>query len=125
MLLKELLTLNESQMTDFQLRVSDKDDWQDVKLRAASLDAIAAAVDASPADNKAHAGFDLGQLTAFIEKFIGDGPDGYGSKAGSWDEMDYEVKSHKDDVLKISWTFSGQSSRAGNVKKAGTMTIMG
>lgn len=118
MIIAELLRLIENKSAMFQVRVSDKDDWQDVALHAADLDVIARAV-SEPESAK----FDLGELTELVEKFIGDGPEGYGPKAGSWDEMDYDVKSHSDDVLKIQWTFGGYSRRS-PIKKTGVMTIM-
>lgn len=124
-LLQELLSLTEAKKLPYQVRVADGADWVDTTLNADSLEDIAAAVGASPADEKAHEKFGLFQLTPFIHKWIGDGPDGYGKGAGSWDEMDMDVKSLKDDVLKISWTFSGVNMRRKeDVVKKGVMTIM-
>ena len=124
-LLQELLSLNEAKKLPYQVRAADGADWVDTTLNANSLEDIAAAVGASAADEKSHAKFSLSQLTPFIQKWIGDGPDGYGKGAGSWDEMDMDVKSMKDDVLKISWSFSGMNMRLKDMKShKGVMTIM-
>lgn len=97
-------------------------DWKDVTLHADSLEDIARAVGASPVDTDAHDKFGLHQLVGFVEDWIGPGPDGHGT---SWDEMDMDVKSLKDDVLKISWTFSGVNMRRKeDVIKSGVLTIM-
>ena len=124
-LLQELLSLSEAKKLPYQIRVADGADWVDTTLNADSLEDIAAAVGASPVDEKAHNKFGLYQLTPFIHKWIGDGPDGYGKDAGSWDEMDMDVKSLGDDVLKIRWTFSGLNERRKDyITKTGVMTIM-
>ena len=86
-LLQELLSLNEAKKLPYQVRVADGADWEDTPLAADSLEDIAAAVGASPVDEKTHAKFSLSQLTPFIHKWIGDGPDGYGKDAVEADEL--------------------------------------
>ena len=119
----------------YQVRVSTTHttgDWEDVDLHSDSLDDIEKAVSASPVDDKAHEKFGLHELTTCVEKFIGDGPAGHGS---TWDEMDFDVRSHAHDVLKISFTFSGVDMRGTRkkhnpdrygepVRKSGVITIM-
>jgi hypothetical protein len=109
----------------YQVRVDSKGitgDWKDIDLHADSLEAIAKAVGASPVDDKAHAGFGLHELVSQVQDWIGPGPDGHGS---TWDEMDFDVESLRNDVLKIKWTFSGMNMRRKEmVKKQGTITIM-
>lgn len=102
-------------------------DWKDVMLRADSLEDIAEAVAASPVDEKAHAKFGLSELVSFIHDWVGPGPDGHGS---TWDEMEFDVKSLSNDVLKLTWTFSGVNMRQKQgkygtpVTKSGVLTIM-
>lgn len=127
--LEELQKLDEGQKTPYQIRIEStggwavSDSWKDAHLYADSLDDIAAAVNASPVDEKAHEKFSLGELTEIVEQWIGKGP-GPGDKT-SWDEMDYYVKSHKDEVLKIGFEFSGVNTRDyETVAKKGIITIM-
>jgi hypothetical protein len=73
---------------------------------------------------------DLSELTELVEDQIGDGANGgYGENAGTWDEIDFDVKSFSEDVLKITYTFGGVCFRKGvqygeTIMKTGVITIM-
>lgn len=101
--------------------------WQDVEMYFDDLEDIAARVN-HPLRGPGKT--DLSPLTAMIEDFIGKGPGEYG-----WEEMDYDVQSLSDDVLKITYTFGGvdmsgtqrkhNPDRYGEpVKRSGVVTIM-
>lgn len=124
-ILKELLALNESSRGEaepYQVRIENSD-WMDALLYFKDLSAIASAID-DRGDS------DTGQLTEIVEDYIGKGPNSRGDNRGSWDEMDFEVKSFKDDVLKIKYTFAGvdmgrlEGKYGTPVKKQGVITIM-
>lgn len=123
---------------EYQVRVDSETttgDWRDLELGAASLDDIVASVNAHPSDEKAIARFGLHELVSLVTNFIGDGANSRGSDRGSWDEMDFEIKSFRDDVLKVEWHFGGvdmsrlEDGRRGRkygtpVSRSGTITIM-
>lgn len=131
-LIQELLTLSEASVKKpYQVRIETKmgsGDWQDIELFANSIADIANAVSEFETDDAALGRFDLGQLTGIVEDFIGKGPGRH--LEGTWDEMDFDVKSMSDDVLKISWTFSGVYKDHPSDKmltpktKSGIITIM-
>lgn len=126
MLLKELFALKETKYSMYQVKVGN-DDWKDVSLGAESLQDIVKSVQASPYDTDAHAKFDVSELTRLVEELVGDGPGGYGPNAGSWDEIEFDVKSFSDDVLKITYALSGidMSKRDKETTfKKGLITIM-
>lgn len=105
----------------FQVRV-ERGDWKDISLGGnVTLDDIKDAVNGPPIGTYK---FDISVLTSLVKKYIGDGPDGYGPAAGTWDEMDFETLSMGDDVLKIKYTFSGIDKRRDIKRKTGTITIM-
>jgi hypothetical protein len=127
--LKEAASKN---MYQVKIESGSGGDWKDLELWADSLEDIVTSVTASPRDTDAHAKFDISQLTEIVEGWIGDGPDSDGK---GWDEMDFDVKSHRDGVLKLSYHFSGVSMRktrlknnpekyGEEVKKSGVITIM-
>jgi len=115
--------LTEAEKTGYQIKVDSavRGNWKDSHLNAASLDDIASAVSASPVDDQAHDKFNLSKLTTLVTDFIGVGPGGQGT---SWEEIDYDVVSLQDDVLKISWRFSGVKQSDTEVVKTGMITIM-
>jgi hypothetical protein len=127
-LIQELLALTEAKNMPYQVRVGSGD-WKDIELQADSIEDIAKAVSASPMDDAAHEKFGLHQLTELVEDYIGVGPSGPGS---SWDEIDFDVSSLKDDVLKLTYDFGGvnmkNAKRDGGygspVHKSGIITIM-
>lgn len=120
-ILQELLALHElhkDSAHSYQVRVGSGD-WQDIKLYFDDLEDIKRRVQAIGTNIEAQ---DVGQLTELVEGYIGEGPDGHGS---TWDDMDFEVESLKDDVLKIGYTFSGFNQRhERTVTKTGTITLM-
>lgn len=121
---KEFLTEAKTKSFYFQIRIegSSGGDWQDISMYADSLEDIAASVDAAPSEMDKMDKFDISQLADIVRDFIGEGPDGEGT---SWDEMDMEVKSLSNDVLKVSYTFSGVNMRKGSeVTRNGIITIM-
>jgi hypothetical protein len=129
MLLKEL-KLTEAKSKTYQVKIGDT--WEDRVLHAESLADIARAVTASPRDEAAHNKFDLGELTEIVTEYIGENPGGRREGPSVWDEMDFDLTSEKDDVLKISYVFSGIDRGTGRHKghymneitKKGTITIM-
>ena len=107
--------------TIFQVKV-EHDDWKDISLgNNITLDDIKKAVDGPPTGTYK---FDISVLTSLVEEYIGDGPNGYGPAAGTWDEMDFETLSMGDDVLKIKYEFSGIDKHRDTKHKTGTITIM-
>lgn len=105
----------------FQVKV-EHDDWKDISLGSnITLDDIKKAVDGPPTGTYK---FDISVLTSLVEEYIGDGPNGYGPAAGTWDEMDFETLSIGDDVLKIKYEFSGIDKHRDTKRKTGTITIM-
>lgn len=113
----------------FQVKVegSSGGDWKDVAMYANTLQDIADSVGAAASEMDKMNKFDISQLADFVRDFIGEGPDGSGT---SWDEMDMNVKSLSNEVLKISYAFGGVNMRQkqGNygteVTRKGTITIM-
>lgn len=112
----------------FQVRVGSGS-WKDVNLYFDDLKDIADRVN-HPLRGPGKT--DLGQLSELIQDYIGPGPDGHGS---TWDEIDFDVASLKDDVLKITYHFGGVNmsgtkrrtnpDRYGEpVVKTGTITFM-
>lgn len=105
----------------FQVRIQSSD-WQDISLgNDITLEDIADAVEAPPTQTTK---FDISKLTEIVERWIGDGPDGYGPHGGTWDEMHFDVASLKYDVLKISYMFSGFDKHHDERRKIGIITIM-
>lgn len=112
---KKLAEAHKPTMYQVKIETNSGGDWKDMTLYAASLQDIADSVESDDAHDK----FNLGELTSIVEDWIGDGP-GNGRFRGTWDEMDFDVKSLKDDVLKISWTFSGIDMSLAKINKGGT-----
>lgn len=105
----------------FQVKVGN-DGWKDISLgKGISLEEIQKSVSGHPSGEYK---FDISVLTGLVEEYIGDGPNGYGPAAGTWDEMDFEVASFGDDVLKIKYEFSGMDRHHDVRKKSGVITIM-
>lgn len=113
--------IDESVQSLFQVRIQS-DDWQDISLgNDITLEDIADAVEAPPTQTTK---FDISKLTEIVERWIGDGPDGYGPNGGAWDEMHFDVASLKHDVLKVSYVFSGFDKHRDERRKTGIITIM-
>lgn len=118
-----LLSEAKDAKTAFQIRVASGD-WKDLKLHFDDLKDIADRIN-HPLHGAGKT--DLGALTGVVQDYIGVGPDGPGT---SWDEMDFDVKSLSDDVLKVTYTFSGVNMRQKQgkygtpVSKTGVITIM-
>lgn len=70
--------------------------------------------------------FDLSQLTVFVTDFIGTRV----SSWSSWDDMDFELVSYENDVLKIAFVFGGIHFNRGAdvegtpVNRSGIITLM-
>lgn len=127
MLLKEL-KLVESSKTMFQVRVENSD-WQDLALPFKDLQAIVDEINTVWVPDGGDVG-DLGVLTGLVQDYIGEGPNSRGENRGSWDEIEFDLKTFKDDVLKIKYTFGGvdmgrlEGKYGTPVTKKGTITIM-
>lgn len=122
-LLQELLFISEAQTfkpTIFQVRVSNGD-YEDRSLHFQNLKDVQERVDDEG---------DVSELTGLVEEYIGKGPNSRGSNRGSWDEMEFEIESFKDEVLKIKYTFSGvdmgrlEGKSGTPVTKKGVITLM-
>jgi hypothetical protein len=119
-LLQQLLEVYAKEQI-FHVKVGN-DDWEEITFgKGVTLDEIEKAIsDHSFSNHK----FNISALSKLVKKYIGDGPNGYGPAAGHWNEMDFEVISLKDDVLKIKYMFFGVDRHHKDCKKSGIITII-
>ena len=119
--MKLLELYSEEKEPVFQAKVSN-DDWQDIDMgKGVCLQDIEKAVSGDPSSKHK---FDVSVLSHLVKEYIGDGPNGYGPAAGTWDDMDFKVISLGDDVLKIKYEFFGTNRHHDVLKKSGVITIM-
>jgi len=119
-LIQELMALSEARKhTMYQVKISDNAQWEDLEFPFETLDVLVKEITAHPSELDDV--FALPEVHALVSDFYG------GRHGDTFDvvDEDYDVKSFKDDVLKIQYGFTMRFKSDREPRKVnGVMTIM-